>query len=126
MRNEKDVKKKVKALLNQYDWFWWMPPANGYGKVGISDFNALKDGVFLAIETKFGPNKPTPMQRAFLESVNTESCFGFVVNEVNFDWLETFLRHFAEQKIAIMEKRQMNNEAGAEMIDAIRSLQALI
>ena len=57
---EKDVKAEVKKLLNAHDWFWWMPPANGFGKAGISDFNALKKGVFLAVETKFGSKKPTP------------------------------------------------------------------
>jgi hypothetical protein len=126
MRNEKYVKAAVKKLLETHNWFWWMPPANGFGKVGVSDFNALQDGVFLAIETKFGSNKPTVHQRAFLESITAESGYGFVVNEKNIDQFEIFLRNFAEQKIAIMEKKQMSNEAGAALIDAIRALTALI
>jgi hypothetical protein len=76
MRDEKGVKENVKRLLDAFDWFWWMPPANGYGKVGVSDFHAIKDGVFLAIETKFGSNKPTHHQRAFLETINAARGMG--------------------------------------------------
>lgn len=126
MKSEKDVKAKVKKLLDKAGWFWWMPPANGFGKVGVSDFHALKNGVFIAIETKFGSNKPTAHQRAFLESINAESAFAFVVNEQNVDWLESFLKDFAEQTSSIAEKRQMSNEAGARLLDAIRALQAML
>ena len=126
MRNEKDVKAKVKKLLDKYGWFWWCPPANGFGVSGISDFNAVKDGVFMAVETKFGSNKPTAMQGAFLRSINQESCFGFVVNENTLEWLDTFLEEFERSKIDVSEKKAMAHESGAALIDAIRALQALI
>lgn len=126
IRNEKDVKTRVKKLLDEHGWFWWMPPANGYGKVGISDLQAIKAGVFLAVETKFGKNVPTPHQRAFLTSVNSESGFGFVVNEANLDQLEAFLVNFGESVREVSENKRMGNEAGAILIDAIRALQALI
>lgn len=125
-RNEKDVKAQVKKLLDKYGWFWWMPPANGYGRVGISDFHALKNGVFLAIETKFGSNKPTVHQKAFLESINAESAFGFVVSDSNIGAFETFLVNFGEQTDLVAKEQKMSNEAGATLIDAIRALQALI
>ena len=83
MKNEKDVKAKVKKLLDQYKWFWFMPPANAYGRSGIADILALKAGVFLAIETKFGSNKPTALQIGFLNSITAESGYGFVVNDQN-------------------------------------------
>ena len=51
--SESDVKKYVKKILDDHGWKWWMPPANGFGQAGISDFNALRSGVFLAVETKF-------------------------------------------------------------------------
>jgi hypothetical protein len=124
--SEKGVKHAVKKLLDQHGWFWWMPPANGFGKVGVSDFNALKHGVFLTIETKFGSNKPTVHQRAFLESVQAESGFAFVVNETNIDQLEIFLKNFSEQTKEVMANNQMSNEAGAAMLDALRALTALI
>jgi len=125
-KSEKDVKKRIKKLLDDYGWFWWMPPANGYGKVGISDLNAIKNGVFMAVEAKFGSNKPTPMQKAFLESVNAESGFGFVVNDTNIDQFEAFLVQFGQQTELVAKERKMSNEGGAALIDAIRALQALI
>ena len=126
MKNEKDVKAKVKKLLDKYGWFWWMPPANGFGQSGISDFNAVKDGVFMAVETKFGSNKPTAMQGAFLRSINQESCFGFVVTEKTLEWFDTFLEEFERSKIDVSEKKAMAHESGAALIDAIRALQMLI
>lgn len=125
MKNEKDVKAKVKKLLDKHGWFWWMIPANGYGKSGVSDFHAIKAGVFLAIEAKFGSNKPTALQRAFLESINAEDAYGFVVNDKNLDELEAFLHNFAEQAKEVATNNRMSNEAGARLIDAIRALQAL-
>lgn len=126
IKSEKDVKKAVKKLLDTHGWFWWMPPANGYGKAGISDINALKAGVFIAIETKFGKGQLTPMQRAFLNSINAESAFGFVVNEDNIDWLEAFLVNFGDSVREVQENKRMGNDAGATLLDAIRALQALI
>jgi Holliday junction resolvase len=126
VKNEKGVKDKVKKLLVKHGWFYFMPPANAYGRSGISDFIALKAGVMLAIETKFGSNKPTAMQKAFLESINAESAFGFVVNEGNLDWLAAFLEDFGAQTELVASEGKMANEAGARLVDAIRALQALI
>lgn len=126
MANEKIVKAKVKKLLTTHGWFWWMIPANGYGKSGVSDFHAIKNGVFLAIETKSGTNKPTPMQKGFLESINSESAFGFVVNEETLEWLEVFLEDFGAETDRVAAEQQMSNEGGARLLDAIRNLQILI
>jgi Holliday junction resolvase len=126
MKNEGDVKKEVKRLLNKHDWFWWMTPANGFGSSGTSDFCAIKDGVFMVIETKFGKGKLTAMQRAYLDSVNAASCFGFVVNEDSLPWLESFLEDFGQQTILAMKEQKLDNVVGARMVDAIRNLQILI
>ena len=126
MKNEGYVKKATKKLFDKHGWFWWMTPANGFGSSGVSDFCAIKDGVFLAAETKFGANKPTAMQRAYLESINASSCFGFVVNDANIGWLEIFLEEFAASSIEVMKTQRVNNESGAKLIEAIRQLQLLI
>lgn len=126
MRDEKGVKENVKRLLDHYGWFWWMPPANGFGKVGVSDFHALKNGVFLAIETKFGSNKPTVHQKAFLESVQACDAFGLVVNDKNLEHLNWFLKDFQGQTDMVATEQKMSNEAGARMVDALRALMALI
>lgn len=92
LRSEACVKREVKKLLTAAGWFWWMPPANGYGKAGIADFNALKQGDFLAIETKYGDNKPTPAQLRYLQQVWAHGGVGFVVDESRLGplswWLE--------------------------------------
>lgn len=124
-KKEADVKNAVKAALKKHGWFWWMPPMNGYGQSGVSDFNALKSGVFLAIETKFGYNKPTPMQKAYLQSITAEGGFGFVVNDKNLsnflDWLERFDRAAK----AVEEGGKPADEDGAQMLNDIAAMTEL-
>ena len=31
---EGDIKADVKKVLDEFGWFWWMPPANSFGKSG--------------------------------------------------------------------------------------------
>ena len=83
---EENVKAEVKKLLTQHGWMWWMPPANGYGKRNV-DFNALRAGTFLAIETKFGSNQMTVNQRKFFRDVLDQGGKVYEVNEKN---IETF------------------------------------
>jgi Holliday junction resolvase len=88
---EAHVKDDIKALLTKHDWFFFMPPANAYGKSGISDIIAIKRGTFLAVEAKFGTNKPTAMQVGFLNSIRACDGFAMVVSDRNIDWLAAFL-----------------------------------
>ena len=83
IHNEAGVKAAVKKILKTHGWFVWMPPANAFGKAGIADIHALKDGVFLAVETKFGNNKPSKLQSAFLGAVDQHGGKALVVNEKN-------------------------------------------
>lgn len=122
MKNEKDVKKKVKAVFDKHDWFWWMVPANGYGKSGISDFHAIRKGVFMVVETKFGSNKPTPLQIGFCNSIRMEDGFGFVVSDRNIDWFEAFMESFDVAAVAQSKGEKVPAEHGARMINAINEL----
>ena len=90
--NEAGVKREVKRLLKKYGWYYWMPPANAFGRAGIADFNAVRDGRFLAVETKFGSNKPTPLQQQFLDSIVAHGGLAVVVTERNLCELESLLR----------------------------------
>ena len=126
MKSEKDVKTQVKKLLDKHSWFWFMPPANAYGRSGISDFCAIRNGVFLAIETKFGKGKVSPLQRGFLGSVMSQHAFGFVVNENNLDWLDRWLTGFERSAQSIAENKTMKHEDGAELIDALSALTELL
>lgn len=122
MKNEKDVKKGVKAILDKHGWFWFMPPANGYGKSGISDIIAMRHGTFMAIETKFGTNKPTPMQIGFLNSVRQEDGFAFVISDRNIDWFGAFMESFDAAVVEQSHGREVPPEHGARMLNAIAEL----
>jgi hypothetical protein len=119
IRNEKDVKAQVKKILNRHNWFYWMPPANAYGRSGISDFNAVWAGTFMVIETKFGSNKPTPMQVAFLNSIRAEKGFAFIVNETNLEALEQFCESFAIAAAAQSRGEAVPEEHGSRMLNCI-------
>lgn len=122
MRNEKDVKKKVKAILDKHQWFWCMPPANAYGKTGISDFLCWRRGAAMVIETKFGSNKPTAMQIGFLNSIRAEDGFAFVVSDRNIDWFEAFMESFDIAVVAQSKKQEVPPEHGARMLNALAEL----
>lgn len=91
IHNEAGVKREVRKLLTKYGWYTWMPPANGYGKGGIADFHALKDGKFLAIETKYGANTPTPMQAKFLQDISQHGGTALVIYETDLETFELLL-----------------------------------
>lgn len=119
--NEGDVKAEVKKIFNTHGWFWWMPPANGFGKSNV-DFNAIRGGVFVAIETKFGKNKCTPLQLGFLSSITKEDGYGFVVTEKNLDQFRAFMETFDRSAKAMMSGETIPAEDGATMLEAIRVL----
>lgn len=121
-KSEKDVKKAVKELLNRNGWFWWMPPANGFGKVGVSDFNALKTGVFLAVETKFGGNKPTVQQKAYLQSIHASGGLAFLVDETNLEWFDIWLQTFDRSAKNVAQRKEVPEEDGAAMLNAVDAM----
>lgn len=120
--NENDVKKRVNKLLNDRDWFWWSVPMNGFGKTGIADKAAIRDGVFIAIECKFGSNKPTPLQKAYLQSITSHGGLAFVVNEKNIARLEEWLDAFDRAKTAVGNKDKIADADGALMLDCVAAL----
>ena len=125
-KSERDVKKQVKKLLTAHKWFWWMPSANGYGAQGVSDIIAFRDGVLLCAETKFGKNKPTALQKAFLESISAESGFGFVVSERNLPAFETFLDVFDRSCQGASEGERVADEDGATMLQCLHDLTEMV
>ena len=120
--SERDVKKQVKKLLDRHKYFWWMPPANGYGAAGISDIKALKAGVFIAIETKFKSNTLTANQRGFLNSIQSEDGFAFVVDEKNIGQLERWLSLFEQASQLSAQQKILDHSDGADLIDCLHAL----
>jgi len=90
INSEADVKREVKKLLTNYGWFYWMPAGSAYGKNNV-DFNALKNDMFLAIETKYGKNKPTVNQLKFMKNIDDNGGATFRINETNLSALEGYL-----------------------------------
>ena len=80
-KNEGDVKSAVKEILKSYGAWYFMPVTYGYGKSGVPDFCCVFEGNPIFIETKFGSNKPTALQKAEMERLYDSGAFVFVINE---------------------------------------------
>ena len=85
------VKARTRKVLEELECWYFMPPANGYGRVGIPDFIGCLNGVFFAIETKAGKNKPTALQLREIDRIKAAGGYAIVVNEENVDDLKTLL-----------------------------------
>lgn len=85
MKNEGDVKKVVKKVFNSYgdDIWYFMPPANGYGRSGIPDFLGCYKGYLFAVETKFGNNQPTNNQIREINNLKYNEAQVWIVNDRN-------------------------------------------
>ena len=95
-RKEADVKRQVKKYLDFIGAWYYMPVPTGLGVAGIPDFLCCYKGVFFAIETKYGYNKPTPLQERQLQKIRDAGAMAIVINETNIDKLpEMVMNHVA-------------------------------
>jgi hypothetical protein len=86
MKKEKDVKKVVKAVLKSTPICWWfMPPANGFGRSGIPDFVGCVNGYMFAVETKFGKGTTTANQDREIQTLIQSGARVWIVRETNVD-----------------------------------------
>jgi hypothetical protein len=83
MRNEADVKKEVKKVLDSLGVYWFMPVQTGYGVKGIPDFVCCIDGLFLGIETKFGSNQLSTWQERQRDKILAADGVFMRVDETN-------------------------------------------
>jgi|TARA_R110002153_G_scaffold96771_3_gene231230 hypothetical protein len=94
MKNEKDVKKAVKKVLDEYKeagMWYFMPPANGYGRSGIPDFIGCYKGNMFGVETKFGKNEPTANQVREIHGIIQAKAQCWIVREYTVsDWANEF------------------------------------
>lgn len=81
---EGKVKDAVKKELKARGVWYFMPAANGFGKVGIPDIICCVDGKFLAIETKAPGkrNNTTPNQDARINEIRAAKGWALVVDDV--------------------------------------------
>jgi hypothetical protein len=85
--NEGHVKEDVKELLKAHDAWYVMPIGGSFSSVGIPDFVCCIYGQLWGIETKFGGNKPTPMQNKHLRDIQLAGGRSMVVTEKNLNEL---------------------------------------
>ena len=92
MKKEEDVKKVVKAILKSTPNCWWfMPPANGFGRAGIPDFVGHVNGHFFAVETKFGKGTTTANQERELAHIAQAGGQIWIVRETSLNpWIAEF------------------------------------
>ena len=89
MKKEKDVKHVVKAVLKSTPNCWWfMPPANGFGRSGIPDFVGNVNGYFFAVETKFGKGTTTANQEREIALITQTGGQVWIVRETSIDYWE--------------------------------------
>jgi Holliday junction resolvase len=88
---EVKVKNRVKKILDDAGAYYFMPPANGFGRAGIPDIIGCHKGLFFAVECKAGKNIPTALQeREIRKIIGTGGC-AWVINENNVDELPALL-----------------------------------
>ena len=100
---EKAVKAKVKAVLESEGAYYFMPPANGYGRAGVPDFIICVNGLFFAIETKANGNKPTALQIREIEAIRRNNGVAVVVDETNWEMLRPMIRKLKASTITLPE-----------------------
>jgi hypothetical protein len=78
------VKDAIKKVLNENDIWYFMPAANGFGKVGVPDFICCWRGKFLAIEAKAKGKREctTANQNIRIEEIRSARGWALVVDDV--------------------------------------------
>jgi hypothetical protein len=100
MTPEGKVKEAVKKVLKKHCIWYFMPSANGYGKVGIPDIIACWEGRFFAIETK-APGKidnTTPNQDMQLAAIRSAGGWALVVD--NATQVEEFINARLQERVS--------------------------
>lgn len=93
---EGKVKDKVKAILNRRGVWYCMPRGQTYGRAGVPDLLCCHRGRFIAVETKAGRGKATPLQLRELKDIFGHQGIALIIREDNLDELENAL-DFAER-----------------------------
>jgi Holliday junction resolvase len=89
---EAKVKTAVRKMLDVLKIYYFMPPANGFGRAGIPDIVGCMDGHFIAIECKAGKGQTTALQDRELNAILNAGGTVFIAREHNLDDLKLLLK----------------------------------
>ncbi|MFM6959531.1 MAG: VRR-NUC domain-containing protein [Schleiferiaceae bacterium] len=90
------MKKRVKDALKATPNCWWfMPPANGFGRSGVPDFVGHVNGRFFAVETKFGRGTTTANQEREIHAIGGANGQVWVVRDSDVDAWEMAFKGWA-------------------------------
>jgi len=88
---EKNVKKRIRKILEDAKAYFAMPMGTGYGNSGVPDFLVCHNGHFIGIEAKAGDGKTTALQDMNLQKIRDAGGKALVVNEHNLSELQELL-----------------------------------
>ena len=89
---ESKVKTAVRKMLDAFDIYHFMPPANGFGRAGIPDIIGCMDGHFIAIECKAGKGTTTALQDRELNAILNAGGTTYIARENNIAELKQLLK----------------------------------
>lgn len=70
----KKVRDPIKKWLQSEGWRVWRNTQSTYSEAGISDLMALKNGRFVAVETKDKGKKATKLQERFIADMRSHGA----------------------------------------------------
>lgn len=93
MTPEGTVKRRVTALLREYNAYYFSPATHGYGASGVPDIVACHKGFFFGIEVKADAkkNKPTKLQMDNLERIEKAGGVAVVIDADSVEHLRILL-----------------------------------
>lgn len=91
------VKKQVKQILDAAGAYWFMPPANGFGRAGIHDFVGCLNGQYIGIECKGTDGRWTALQQREHERVLAHGGFSMCVTPDNINELKKELAKWTKK-----------------------------
>lgn len=86
---EGKIKKKLCAILNEHNLYYFMPATGGFGRSGIPDVVGMnRSGIMFGIECKAEGGKPTSLQMYELNRIVEGGGYGVVYDgTVRTTWL---------------------------------------
>ena len=107
---EGKVKARVKEILKERGVWYCMPRGQTYGRAGVPDLLCCHKGRFIAVETKAGRGRATPLQLKELRDIfRNHQGIALIIREDNLDELENAL-DFAEKESGAPFGFTMNEE----------------